>query len=151
MREAQAWSCHHLHQGRKSGQRKRRKIGSEDAKSATKGREGGAGDTWTPGEMALSSLLKGLHQLPVIPQPTATPLPTPTPGGGGAPGSRPLFWGPTPLVLLSLGIEKTDKFKPTTSRTPALHLQFYSSVSVWRGTEGAGWTRTENDISTRTT
>ena len=82
MREVQAWSCHHLHQGRKSGQRKRRKIGSEDAKSATKGREGGAGDTWTPGEMALPSLLKGLHQLPVIPQPTATPLPPPAPGGG---------------------------------------------------------------------
>ena len=35
-------------------------------------------------------------------------------------------------------LEKTDKFKPTTSRTPALHLQFYSSVSVWRGTEGGG-------------
>ena len=28
--------------------------------------------------------------------------------------------------------------KPTTSRTPALHLRFYSSVSVWRGTEGGG-------------
>ena len=41
-------------------------------------------------------------------------------------------------MLLSLGIEKTDKFKPTTSRTPALHLQFHSSVSVWRGTEGSG-------------
>ena len=60
------------------------------------------------------------------------------PGGGGAPGSRPLFWGPTTLVLLSLGIEEADKFKPTTSRPPALHLRFYSSVSVWRGTEGGG-------------
>ena len=69
---------------------------------------------------------------------TATPLPTPAPGGGGAPGSRPLFWGPTPLVLFSLGIEKTDKFKPTSSRPRALHLQSYSSVSVWRGTEGGG-------------
>ena len=28
--------------------------------------------------------------------------------------------------------------KPTTSRPPALHLQPYSSVSVWRGTEGGG-------------
>ena len=35
------------------------------------------------------------------------------------------------------GIED-DKFKPTTSRPPALHLQPYSSVSVWRGTEGGG-------------
>ena len=43
-----------------------------------------------------------------------------------------------PGVLFSLGIEKTNKFKPTTSRTPALHLQFYSNVSVWRGTEGGG-------------
>ena len=41
-------------------------------------------------------------------------------------------------MLFSLGIEKTDKFKPTTSRPPALHLQPYSSVSVWRGTEGGG-------------
>ena len=48
------------------------------------------------------------------------------------------FWGPEPLALFSLGIEKTDKFKPTTSRPPALHLQPYSSVSVWRGTEGGG-------------
>ena len=36
------------------------------------------------------------------------------------------------------GFEEADKFKPSTSRTPALHLQFYSSVSVWRGTEGGG-------------
>ena len=28
--------------------------------------------------------------------------------------------------------------KPITSRPPALHLQPYSSVSVWRGTEGGG-------------
>ena len=41
-------------------------------------------------------------------------------------------------MLFSLGIEKADKFKPTTSRPPALHLRFYSSVSVWRGTEGGG-------------
>ena len=43
-----------------------------------------------------------------------------------------------PGVLFSLGIEKTDKFKPTTSRPHALHLHSYSSVSVWRGTEGGG-------------
>ena len=36
------------------------------------------------------------------------------------------------------GFEEADKFKPTTSRPPALHLRFYSSVSVWRGTEGGG-------------
>ena len=41
-------------------------------------------------------------------------------------------------MLFSLGIEKADKFKSTTSRPPALHLQPYSSVSVWRGTEGGG-------------
>ena len=40
--------------------------------------------------------------------------------------------------LLLPGIEEADKFKPTTSRPHALHLQFYSSVSVWRGTEGGG-------------
>ena len=40
--------------------------------------------------------------------------------------------------LLLPGIEEADKFKPTTSRPPALHLQSYSSVSVWRGTEGGG-------------
>ena len=34
------------------------------------------------------------------------------------------------------GFEEADKFKPSSSRTPALHLQFYSSVPVWRGTEG---------------
>ena len=39
-------------------------------------------------------------------------------------------------MLLSLGIKEADKFKPTTSRPPALHLRFYSSVSVLRGTEG---------------
>ena len=43
-----------------------------------------------------------------------------------------------PGVLFPLGIEKTDKFKPTTSRPHALHLQSYSSASVWRGTEGGG-------------
>ena len=41
-------------------------------------------------------------------------------------------------MLFSLGLEEADKFKPTTSRTPALHLQFYSNVPVWRGTEGGG-------------
>ena len=40
--------------------------------------------------------------------------------------------------LLLPGIEEAGKFKPTTSRPPALHLRFYSSVSVWRGTEGGG-------------
>ena len=35
-------------------------------------------------------------------------------------------------------VEEADKFKPTTTRTSALHLQFYSSISVWRGTEGGG-------------
>jgi len=58
--------------------------------------------------------------------------------GGGCARTSTSFWGPAPLVLFSLGIEKTDEFKPTTSRPPALHLQFYSSVSVWRGTEGGG-------------
>ena len=58
--------------------------------------------------------------------------------GGGRARTPASFWGPAPLVLLSLGIEKTDKFKPTTSRPHALHLQSYSSVSVWRGTEGGG-------------
>ena len=58
--------------------------------------------------------------------------------GGGCARKSTSFWGPTPLVLLSLGIEKTDKFKPTTSRPPALHLRPYFSVSVWRGTEGGG-------------
>ena len=58
--------------------------------------------------------------------------------GGGARQDADLFWGPAPLVLFALGIEEADKFKPTTSRTPALHLQFCSSVSVWRGTEGGG-------------
>ena len=58
--------------------------------------------------------------------------------GGGRARTPTSFWGPAPLALLSLGIEKTDEFKPTTSRPPALHLQPYSSVSVWRGTEGGG-------------
>ena len=151
MREVQAWSCHHLHQGRKSGQRKRRKIGSEDAKSATKGREGGAGDTWTPGEMALSSLLKGLHQLPVIPQPTATPPPPPAPGGGGALGSRLLFGD----RHLSRSSNKGSR-RPTSSNLlppgpPPFIFGFIPACLSGVGLKGAGWTRTENDISTRTT
>ena len=36
------------------------------------------------------------------------------------------------------GFEEADKLKPSSSRPSALHLQFYSSVSVWRGTEGGG-------------
>ena len=59
-------------------------------------------------------------------------------GGGRARRSTSLLGTEMPGVLFSLGIEKTDKFKPTTSRPHALHLQFYSSVSVWRGTEGGG-------------
>ena len=59
-------------------------------------------------------------------------------GGGRARRSTSLLGTEMPGVLFSLGIEKTDKFKPTTSRPPALHLQPYSSVSVWRGTEGGG-------------
>ena len=59
-------------------------------------------------------------------------------GGGGARKSTSLLGTEMPGVPSQPGIEKTDKFKPTTSRTPALHLQFYSSVSVWRGTEGGG-------------
>ena len=58
--------------------------------------------------------------------------------GGGALGSRPLFGDRNASCALMPGFEEADKFKPSTSRTPALHLQFYSSVSVWRGTEGGG-------------
>ena len=58
--------------------------------------------------------------------------------GGGRARTPTSFWGPAPLALFTLGIEEADKFKPTTSRPPALHLRFYSSVSVWRGTEGGG-------------
>ena len=32
--------------------------------------------------------------------------------GGGCARTSTSFWGPAPLVLFSLGIEKTDKFKP---------------------------------------
>ena len=59
-------------------------------------------------------------------------------GGGGARRPTSLLGTEMPGVLFSLGIEKTDKFKPTTSRPHALHLQSYSSVPVWRGTEGGG-------------
>ena len=33
--------------------------------------------------------------------------------------------------------EEADKFKPSSTRRP-LYLQYYSSVPVWRGTEGDG-------------
>ena len=36
------------------------------------------------------------------------------------------------------GFEEADKFKASSSRPSALHLQFYSGVSVWRGTDGGG-------------
>ena len=49
-----------------------------------------------------------------------------------------LFLGTGTSCALMPGFEEADKFKPSSSRTPALHLQFYSSVSVWRGTEGGG-------------
>ena len=49
--------------------------------------------------------------------------------------------------LLLPGIEEADKLKPTTSRPPALHLRFYSSVSVWRGTEGGGGGRAQKTTS----
>ena len=42
------------------------------------------------------------------------------------------------FCALILRSENANDLCPTTSRAPALHLQPYSSVSVWRGTEGGG-------------
>ena len=42
------------------------------------------------------------------------------------------------FCALILRSENANDLCPTTSRPPALHLRFYSSVSVWRGTEGGG-------------
>ena len=97
---------------------------------------------------ALARLLSSRPSPPLPQEPLGTPTPTlhhPSlkgggkhinTAGGGALGSRPLFGDRNASCALMPGFEEADKFKPSTSRTPALHLQFYSSVSVWRGTEG---------------
>ena len=84
--------------------------------------------------MALSSLLKGLHQLPVIPQPTATPPPMPSPGGGGRTLTSLLGAG-TSCAFFPWGLTK-DYLIISTVKYYASNraiLQFIESEMFWRG------------------
>ena len=59
-------------------------------------------------------------------------------GGGGGGGCRTV--PETDFLSSQPGVREHQRLlpMPTSSRPSALHLQFYFSVSVWRGTEGGG-------------
>ena len=74
-------------------------------------------------------------------------------GGGRARRSTSLLGTEMPGVLFSLGIEDANDFCPSLlpPGPPPFIFSPIPACLFGVGLKGAGWTRTENDISTRTT
>ena len=73
--------------------------------------------------------------------------------GGGRARTPTSFWGPAPLAPLQPGIEDANDLCPSLlpPGPPLFIFGFIPACLSGVGLKGAGWTRTENDISTRTT
>ena len=72
---------------------------------------------------------------------------------GGCVREQTSFWRPAPLAPLQPGIEDANDFCPSLlpPGPPPFIFSPIPACLFGVGLKGAGWTRTENDISTRTT
>ena len=72
---------------------------------------------------------------------------------GGCVREQTSLWRPAPLALLQPGIEDANDLCPglLPPGPPLFIFGFIPACLSGVGLKGAGWTRTENDISTRTT
>ena len=71
--------------------------------------------------------------------------------GGGAPGRRPLFGDRRLLCSFPWGSRRPTSSNLLPPGPPLFIFGFIPACLSGVGLKGAGWTRTENDISTRTT